>query len=110
MKKSLTLILILLIGSLSIFAQETEKPEKPRPVPQERVKAWQLPSHMMEALQALINQKIEEYKKFLIANVKGFEDMPENVVFDMSTGIFITPEGIAKIQSQQKREVKKDEK
>jgi len=113
MKKMIILGLILLVAIPFLVAQEAQNvtneaqeiavklPEKPM--------AWQLPIHMRESLQVFLNQKVEEYKAFLIENVKGFESMPDNVVFDFASGLFITPEGIAKLQEQQKQEVKKDE-
>lgn len=108
MKKMMILALVLLVSLSFLIAQEEKKEEEAVPQIQEKVMVWPLPIHMREALQVFMNQKVTEYKNFLRANVKGFEEMPENVVFDFATGIFITPAGVAKIQEQQK-EVKKDE-
>ena len=111
MKKMIILCLILLVAIPFLAAQEEQKKEETPPpvVTQQKPMAWQLPTHMRESLQVFLNQKVEEYKAFLIENVKGFESMPDNVVFDFASGLFITPEGIAKLQEQQKQGVKKDE-
>ena len=105
MKKLFIVSMVLLVCLSVSFGQEAQekKAEEPPAVEQPaQVQAWQLPAHMQEALRNLLDQKVKEYKAFLRANVKGFETMPDNVIFDFTSGIFITPEELAKLQEQQK--------
>jgi len=105
MKKKLIAVLFVLIFISFSFGQEKQevKTEEEKTQETEQVKAWRLPAHMQEALISILNQKVEEFKDFLILNVKGFEDMPKNVVFDFTSGIFLTPESVQKLQEQQKK-------
>ena len=105
MKKLFIVSMVLLVCFSVSFGQESQekKVEDPPAVEKpEQVQAWQLPAHMQEALVTLLNNKVKEFKAFLVANVKGFETMPDNVIFDFTSGIFITPEELAKLQEQQK--------
>lgn len=107
----MVLILVLLVILPFLNAQEEQKKEViAPPVGQDKIMAWPLPAHMRDALQEYVDKKIKEYRTFLRENVKGFEDMPENVLFDFTSGLFITPEGLAQLQEQQKKEVIKNEK
>ena len=105
--KKVILVSMVLVFCLSVsFGQEVMQGTselKPDPQAIEKVQAWQLPAHMQEALMSVLNQKVAEFKAFLIANVKGFEKMPNNVVFDFTSGVFLTPESVLKLQEQQKK-------
>jgi len=105
MKKLLFVALIILL-IVPLFSQEKKEPVQI----EEKVKAWQMPNHMIENLMLLINQRVEEYKTWLKANVKGFEDMPDNVVFDINSGLFLLPEDLAKLQEKTKPKKKENEK
>lgn len=104
----------LLILALSSWAgQEKAKPaaepaaKVAAPIEDGKVKAWPLPAHMTEGLNALVNAKVEEFRKFLKANVKGYDDLPDNAIFDMQNGIFLRPEDVPKIQQLMKDEAAK---
>ena len=105
--KKLFIVSMVLLVCLSVSFGQEEKAQNVTDKAEEIAipaapQAWQLPAHMQEALRNLLDQKVKEYKAFLKANVKGFETMPDNVIFDFTSGIFITPEELARLQEQQK--------
>ncbi len=110
------LVIFVFIMSLLIpcLAQEQEKVTdetvKQEATAPPQVQAWQLPTHMKEgllAIQAQYEQKIIEYKVWLIGNVKKFEDMPANVILLPGYWIFVTPESKQQLVDLQAEEVKK---
>ena len=107
----------LMFGALNVPAvQDAAKVEQLKPKADEKmpmqpastqIKTWQMPAHMMEALTLVLNQKVEEYKAVLRGQMKGYEEMPDNVVFDFRSGLFIRAEDWAKIQAAQQAEAQK---
>jgi len=107
MKKVFIVSMVLLVCFSVSIAQEVQEKVTPEPPEMPEIRRWQLPAHMQEILISLLTKKVDEFRIYLVANVKGFEDMPSNVVFDFASGLFLTPEGVLALQEQQRKEAEK---
>jgi len=88
MIKRFAIIMILCIAIVFIVCS-TAKNEQP-------VKTWKIPDYMVENLNYMINDfnqrfeaRVSKFKAELRENFKGFADMPDDVVMDLKSGVFI---------------------
>ena len=95
--------------------------EKDPPAKADQVKTWKVPDYMQENLQRDLDdfnkrfeEKVQAYRKELKTRFKEFKDMPNDVIFYLEGGFFITRSGLQKLQEQLrdklKQEVKGDDK
>ena len=106
MKKILILILLLFL-TIPVSAQE-------KPVEPLKVKTWRLPADLHQVLVKMVedfnkeyNSRIEIYKQVLKSSSAEFADMPEDAIFDLKSGVFLSKndfmvlqERAAKLQEQ----------
>ena len=88
MFKRLAIISLLCIALVFIVCS-TAKNEQP-------VKTWKIPDYMAENLNYMVNDfnqrfeaQVNKFKAELRENFKGYEDMPEDAVMDLKSGVFI---------------------
>ena len=104
MKKTLILILLLLLA-IPVTAQETEKPPE-----QLKVKTWRLPADLHQALVKMVddfnkeyNTRLEIYKQVLKSSAAEFADMPEDAVFDLQSGVFLSKNDFMMLQERARK-------
>ena len=104
-----------------IVTQDKEKQTPTKAEEIKPVKTWKIPDYMRENLQRELDdfnkrfeEKVQAYKKELKTRFKEFKDMPNDVIFYLEGGFFITRSGLQKLQEQLrdklKQEVKGDDK
>ena len=115
----MVLIFYLFLGGLFVIYMNGR--EKDPPAKADQVKTWKIPDYMQENLQRELDdfnkrfeEKVQAYKKELKTRFKEFADMPNDVIFYLEGGFFITRSGLQKLQEQLreklKQEVKGDDK
>lgn len=96
--------------------QEQGKPAAPAKAEEAApVKTWKVPEYMRENLQRDLDdfnkrfeEKVQAYKKELKTRFKEFKDMPNDVIFYLEGGIFITRSDFKKLQDQLRDKLKKE--
>ncbi len=118
------IILMVLMVSIIIFcvndvshAQE-KAPGPDPPVKAEepaQVKTWKIPDYMRENLQRDLDDfnkrfedKVQAYKKELKTRFKEFKDMPNDVIFYLEGGFFISRSDFLKLQEELRDKLKKE--
>ena len=104
MKKSLILILLLFLA-IPVTAQEAEQSPE-----QLKVKTWRLPADLHAALVKMVedfneeyNTRIEIYKQVLKSSAAEFADMPEDAVFDLQSGVFLSQNDYMMLQERARK-------
>ena len=104
MKKIFILILLLFL-IVPVTAQETEKPPE-----QLKVKTWRLPADLHQALVKMVddfnkeyNTRLEIYKQVLKSSAAEFADMPEDAVFDLQSGVFLSKNDFMMLQERARK-------
>lgn len=126
--KRLFLLGLILLLAFQCFAQEKEQPRIEEPRKElERVKTWKMPDNLLKTLKDMVeefNKRFQDtldiYKYGLKAKMAEFKDMPDDVVFDINTGVFMLRGDYIRLQREanerllseanKDKEVKKDEK
>lgn len=87
------------------FAQEVEQPS-----PQQKIKTWRMPADLHQGLIKMVddfnkeyNAKIEIYKQVLRSSSDEFADMPEDAVFDLQSGVFLSQNDYKMLQERAKK-------
>lgn len=95
------------------FMQEIEKPAEPQ-----QIKTWRMPADLHQGLVKMVddfnkeyNARLEIYKQVLKSSSAEFADMPEDAIFDLKSGVFLSKndymmlqERVVKIQEQAVKE------
>lgn len=104
MRKLLILILLLFL-TIPVIAQETEQSPE-----QLKVKTWRLPADLHQGLVKMVedfnkeyNSRIEIYKQVLRSSSAEFTDMPEDAVFDLQSGVFLSKNDFMVLQERAKK-------
>ena len=104
MKKIFILILLLFL-TMAFSAQEAEKPPE-----QLKVKTWRLPVDLHQALVKMVddfnkeyNTRLEIYKQVLKSSSAEFADMPEDAVFDLQSGVFLSKNDFMILQERARK-------
>lgn len=91
---------ILLISLMALGATMTQKPADLN-----KIKAWGIPSYMVENLNYMINEfnrafkaKVELFKVELKTRFKEYKDMPDDVIIYLEKGVFLTKEDYLKVR------------
>ena len=104
MKKLLILILLLFL-TIPVSAQE--KPTEQTPPEQLKVKTWRLPEKLHKKLVKMVddfnkeyNTRLEIYKQVLKSSSTEFADMPEDAIFDLKSGVFLSKNDYMMLQER----------
>ena len=95
------------------YDQETGKTEVPTSQPtqeQLKVKTWRLPADLHQALVKMVddfnkeyNTRLEIYKQVLKSSAAEFADMPEDAVFDLQSGVFLSKNDFMMLQERARK-------
>jgi len=100
---------ILTLVCLILIVCSVAKNEQP-------VKTWKIPDHMTENLNYMINDfnrrfeaRITQYKDDLRTNFRGYEDLPDDAVLDLQSGVFIDrADYVRLVQEAQAKQAEKE--
>lgn len=111
-KKIFTLLCIVLFSiPVGVFIADSCRPaiaqETEQPVEQLKVKTWQLPVDLHQGLVKMVedfnkeyNARIEIYKQVLKSSSAEFTDMPEDAIFDLKSGVFLSKNDFMMLQER----------
>jgi len=81
-----------------------------QPPPQQKIKTWRMPADLHQGLVKMVedfnkeyNAKIEIYKQVLRSSSDEFADMPEDAVFDLQSGVFLSQNDYKMLQERAKK-------
>ena len=106
------LIAILFCSGFILNAQEVkqEQPAVEKTPPQLQVKTWRLPADLHQSLVKMVedfnkeyNTRLEIYKQVLRSSSGEFADMPEDAVFDLQSGVFLSKNDFMMLQERAKK-------
>jgi len=114
-KKIFTLLCIVLFSiPIGLFITDSCRPtiaqETEQSVEQLKVKTWRMPADLHQGLVKMVddfnrdyNSRIEIYKEVLRKSSDEFADMPEDAVFDLQSGVFLSKNDYMILQERAKK-------
>lgn len=74
----------------------------------EKIKTWRMPGYMVENLRNMLEKfnrefeaKVKSYRGELRKRFKEFKDMPDDVIFDLESGVLIGRDDFLALQKRQ---------
>lgn len=122
MRKTLTILILLGFLASPIFAQWMLFNSVPWDIPKKEayknIRTWKIPFYMVENLLYMVDEfnrkfqeKVDLYKRELRARFPEFKDMPDDVILDLKSGMFISRQDYLKLHVDEIKEGwKKNEK
>lgn len=114
MKKILSILIFLMFLVSPILAQWSMLNEIPwklllKNKPAQDIKVWKIPDHIVENLKYMLEdfnrrweKKIDGFKIELKIYYPQFKDMPDDVILDLSQGVFIRRDDLIRLQEKKR--------
>jgi len=115
-KKIFTLLCIVLFSiPIGLFITDSCRPTiaqeaEQTPPSQQKIKTWRMPTDLHQGLVKMVddfnkeyNMKVEIYKEVLRSSSAEFADMPEDAIFDLQSGVFLSQNDYKMLQERAKK-------